>query len=33
MKLFKLYANNLKKEHTNLLLNPCLGINYDIDIV
>ena len=33
MKLFKLYANSVKKEHTNLLLNPCLNLSYDISIV
>lgn len=31
MKLFRLYANNLKKDHTGLLLNSSLGINYNID--
>lgn len=30
MYLFKLYANELKKSHSNLLLNSSLGISYTI---
>ena len=33
MKLFKIYANNVKKDHTNLLLNSSLGISYNIDTI
>ena len=33
MRLFKLYANNMKKNHTNLLLNDSLSLSYDIEVV